>query len=106
MVPHIKVENKLHELARVEQSTFAVTAVPDEKKGERLVVLHTLPEEKLEECLDKLAQCDLPSLWKPRPDNFVRVETLPILGTGKSDLRRIRELALQSIASEGRPEKT
>ncbi len=39
MVPHIKVEEKLHELAGVTEQTFVVTGVPDEKKGERLVVL-------------------------------------------------------------------
>ena len=35
------------------------------------------------------------SLWKPRPDNFLRIETLPYLGTGKLDLRRLRELAFE-----------
>ena len=50
MVPHIKVEEKLHELAGATEQTFAVTAVPDEKKGERLMVLHTLDEHQLEEC--------------------------------------------------------
>ena len=43
MVPHIKVEEKLHELADATEQTFVVTGVPDEKKGERLVVLHKLP---------------------------------------------------------------
>src|SRR3989475_720510 len=42
MVPHIKVEDVLQELAGVSEQTFVVTAIPYEKKGERLVVLHTL----------------------------------------------------------------
>src|SRR5207244_3207518 len=42
MVPHIKIEEKLHELAGATEQCFAVTGVPDEKKGERLVVLHTV----------------------------------------------------------------
>ena len=95
MVPHIKVEDKLHELMSAADQTFVVTSVPDEKKGERLMVLHTLPEEKLEECLERLAKCDLPALWRPRPDQFLRVEKLPYLGTGKLDLRKARELALE-----------
>ena len=45
MVPHIKIEEKLHELAGATEQTFVVTGVPDEKKGERLVVLHKLPDE-------------------------------------------------------------
>jgi acyl-[acyl-carrier-protein]-phospholipid O-acyltransferase/long-chain-fatty-acid--[acyl-carrier-protein] ligase len=95
MVPHIKVEDLLQELAGVSEQTFVVTAVPDEKKGERLIVLHTLDEAKLEECLEKLGKADLPALWRPRPDQFQRVEKLPYLGTGKLDLRKARELALE-----------
>jgi acyl-[acyl-carrier-protein]-phospholipid O-acyltransferase/long-chain-fatty-acid--[acyl-carrier-protein] ligase len=95
MVPHIKVEDLLQELAGATEQTFVVTAVPDEKKGERLVVLHTLNDDRLEECLEKLGKSDLPALWRPRPDQFLRIEKLPYLGTGKLDLRKARELALE-----------
>jgi acyl-[acyl-carrier-protein]-phospholipid O-acyltransferase/long-chain-fatty-acid--[acyl-carrier-protein] ligase len=100
MVPHLKVEEKLHELAGATEQTFAVTGVPDVKKGERLVVLHTLDAARLAECLDKLADCGLPNLWIPRRDHFFRVESLPYLGTGKLDLRRIRDTALHFAAEE------
>jgi acyl-[acyl-carrier-protein]-phospholipid O-acyltransferase/long-chain-fatty-acid--[acyl-carrier-protein] ligase len=98
MVPHIKVEEKLHELAGATEQCFAVTCAPDEKKGERLVVLHTLADEKLKPVLDKLAACDLPNLWKPRPDQFFRIESLPHLGSGKLDLRKVKEIAIQSFS--------
>jgi len=94
MVPHIKVEEKLHELLDAEGQVLAVTAIPDEKKGERLVVVHTLEGDALKDCLEKLAKSDLPGLWKPRPDQFVQVEQLPYLGTGKLDLRKLREIAM------------
>ena len=42
MVPHIKVEEKLHELLEADGQVLAVTAIPDEMKGERLVVIHSL----------------------------------------------------------------
>jgi acyl-[acyl-carrier-protein]-phospholipid O-acyltransferase/long-chain-fatty-acid--[acyl-carrier-protein] ligase len=96
MVPHIKVEEELQELAGAGEQAFVVTAVPDEKKGERLMVLHTVSEEQLAECLEGLAKSDLPALWRPRRDQFVRVETLPYLGSGKLDLRKARELALET----------
>ena len=98
MVPHIKIEEILQELSGAAEQVFVVTAVPDEKKGERLIVLHTLADEALEACLNGLAKSDLPALWRPRPDQFVRVEKLPYLGTGKLDLRKARELALQTSA--------
>ncbi len=96
MVPHIKLEDKLHEIIGATEQTFAVTAVPDERKGERLIVLHTLPDDKLQDCLVQLAKSDLPALGKPRADQFIHVESLPYLGTGKLDLRRLREIALEA----------
>jgi acyl-[acyl-carrier-protein]-phospholipid O-acyltransferase/long-chain-fatty-acid--[acyl-carrier-protein] ligase len=93
MVPHLKIEEKLQELAGVAEPMFVVAAVPDEKKGERLVVLHKLAENDLPACLEKFAAGDLPNLWKPKADAFYRVENFPLLGTGKLDLRKVRELA-------------
>ncbi len=93
MVPHVRVEEKLHELAGALEQTFVVTGVPDEKKGERLVVLHRLDADALARLLERLPQLGLPNLWAPRPNQFYRVAEFPHLGTGKLDLRRLRELA-------------
>ena len=98
MVPHIKIEEKLHELAEAAEQLFVVSAVPDEKKGEKIIVLHTLTDAKLAPVLEKLAQCDLPALWKPRSNQFFRVETLPYLGTGKLDLRAVKTKAVEMAA--------
>jgi len=95
MVPHIKVEEKLHQLAGVTDQTFVVAGVPDEKKGERLVVLHRLSDHQLKTCLDQLTSCELPNLWKPRTDQFFQVEAFPYLGTGKLDLKKVRSEALR-----------
>ena len=93
MVPHIKIEEKLHELAETSEKTFVVTGVPDGKKGERLVVLHTLAPEDLRAVLEKLSSADLPNLWIPRANQFFQIEELPHLGSGKLDLRRVHEIA-------------
>ena len=63
--------------------------------GEKLIVLHTLPPEKLQDCVSGLSQSNLPALWRPRADQFLYVQSLPYLGTGKLDLRRMREIALK-----------
>jgi acyl-[acyl-carrier-protein]-phospholipid O-acyltransferase/long-chain-fatty-acid--[acyl-carrier-protein] ligase len=94
MVPHIRIEEKLHEFAATTEQTFVVAGVPDEKKGERIVVLHKLSPASLQVCLEKLAKCDLPNLWKPRADQFFHVDSFWYLGTGKLDLRKIRQEAL------------
>jgi acyl-[acyl-carrier-protein]-phospholipid O-acyltransferase/long-chain-fatty-acid--[acyl-carrier-protein] ligase len=93
MVPHIRIEEKLHELAESTEQVFAVAAVPDDKKGERIIVIHILTEIKLTTVLEKISQCDLPALWKPKANQFVHVDSIPTLGTGKMDLRAIRALA-------------
>jgi acyl-[acyl-carrier-protein]-phospholipid O-acyltransferase/long-chain-fatty-acid--[acyl-carrier-protein] ligase len=99
MVPHIKVEERLHELAGATEQTFVVAGVPDEKKGEKLVVLHKLSEAQLQPVLEKLSQTDLPNLWKPRADQFFHVDSFPMLGTGKLDLRKVKEIAMKLASS-------
>jgi acyl-[acyl-carrier-protein]-phospholipid O-acyltransferase/long-chain-fatty-acid--[acyl-carrier-protein] ligase len=95
MVPHGKIEEELLRLvASSEQGVpLAVTAVPDEKKGERLVVLHLPMSHSPEELCKALAGAGFPNLWIPSPDAFVEVAEIPVLGTGKLDLRGIKRLA-------------
>jgi acyl-[acyl-carrier-protein]-phospholipid O-acyltransferase/long-chain-fatty-acid--[acyl-carrier-protein] ligase len=97
MVPHGVVEDELH--SRLGQAgVVAVTAVPDEKKGERLVVLYSREAATDAEILQRhMAESSLPNLWKPGRDCYVEVECLPILGTGKLDLKGIKEIALAAV---------
>jgi acyl-[acyl-carrier-protein]-phospholipid O-acyltransferase / long-chain-fatty-acid--[acyl-carrier-protein] ligase len=104
MVPHIRVEERLHELAGATEQSFVVTGVPDDRKGERLLVLHTLSGEKLTALLEKLPRLDLPALWVPRPNQFFRLVEFPMLGSGKLDLRRVREIALELARRPDQPE--
>ncbi len=95
MVPHIKIEEKLQELVESPEKQFVVTGVPDGKKGERLVVLHTLEPDALKPVIEKLGKSDLPNLWIPRANQFFHIDELPHLGTGKLDLRRVHEIAAE-----------
>jgi acyl-[acyl-carrier-protein]-phospholipid O-acyltransferase/long-chain-fatty-acid--[acyl-carrier-protein] ligase len=95
MVPHVKVEEKLIELVGGdhEHVVLAVSAVPDEKKGERLVVLHTKIDKTPQQLCEGLSKAGFPNLFIPGTDSFYEVEHLPILGTGKLDLKAVKELA-------------
>ena len=95
MVPHGVVEEKLHALLELNEQRMAVVGLPDERKGERLVVLHTLGAEELEALLGKLKNCDLPNLWRPAQNAFHEIEAIPVLGTGKMDLRGVKEMAAE-----------
>lgn len=96
MVPHMLIEDKLTQLAPTPECGFAVTSVPDEKKGEQLVVLHTPCA--IDEVYKKLQESDLPKLWIPARDRFYEIDALPILGTGKLDLRRLKQIAQEKTA--------
>ena len=96
MVSHGRIEEALQEAAGSDVQVFAVTAVLDEKSGERLAVLHTIEETRLPEILEKLSVSGLPNLFLPRIDQFVKVDEMPLLGTGKLDLREIRRVAAAS----------
>jgi len=97
MVPHGKVEQALHTAAESDVQIFAVTAVPDERKGERLAVLSTIEPDRVPAIVDKLGEIGLPNLFIPRVDSFVAVEQLPLLGTGKLDLREMKRLASEAL---------
>ena len=76
-----------------------MTSVPDERKGERLAVLHTLAASAIPGLLEKLSGGGLPNLFIPRRDAFIKVETLPVLGTGKIDLRALKKIALERLGA-------
>jgi acyl-[acyl-carrier-protein]-phospholipid O-acyltransferase/long-chain-fatty-acid--[acyl-carrier-protein] ligase len=98
MVPHVKIEETLSELIgddKEEEPKVAVTAVPDERKGERLVVLHTKIDKTPEQLREALSHRGLPNLYLPATECFVEVDQLPLLGSGKLDLKRIKELAIE-----------
>ena len=93
MVPHGVVEDELH--ARLGQTgVVAVTAVPDEKKGERLVVIYAREATDVQILQRHMTESTLPNLWKPGQDSYIAVDSLPILGTGKLDLKGLKEIAL------------
>jgi acyl-[acyl-carrier-protein]-phospholipid O-acyltransferase/long-chain-fatty-acid--[acyl-carrier-protein] ligase len=93
MVSHTKIEEELQKALNETDRRVAVAGVPDENKGERLVVLHTLTDAEFEELLGKLGDLDLPNLWIPKPKAFYKVDEIPILGTGKMDLKAVKDLA-------------
>jgi len=93
MVPHLLVEEMISKSCG--DAPCAVTGLPDERKGERLAVLYTHPNLTPEELWRRLSETDLPKLWLPKLENIHHVDELPILGTGKLDLRGVRARALE-----------
>lgn len=97
MVPHVKVEEAIRQI--LGDDACVVLGIPDEQKGERLVALYAHNRITAEELWEKLNQTDLPKLWIPKPENLLRVEAIPLLATGKVDLKGARAIALEKTAT-------
>ncbi len=101
MVPHGTVEAKIVEVFSWDQTeapTLAITGIPDPVKGEAIVLLTTL-DVSAEDLRAKLLDAGLPNLWIPRLVR--RVGQIPMLGTGKIDLKACRELAIKLTQDAG-----
>lgn len=99
MVPHVGVESAVMAAAGVDEQQVAVTSIPDPKHGERLCVVYTDLGATPDEIHRRLIAAGVPRLWIPSVRDFVPVEEIPITGTGKVDLRALRELAARQPIS-------
>jgi acyl-[acyl-carrier-protein]-phospholipid O-acyltransferase/long-chain-fatty-acid--[acyl-carrier-protein] ligase len=97
MVPHMAVESAIQEATGTNEQCVAVTSLPDPKRGERLCVIHTPLGTAPQELCRRLNSGTMPRLWIPAADDFIEVEAIPILGSGKVDLRQLREIAKQRL---------
>ncbi|MBR3903644.1 MAG: AMP-binding protein [Akkermansia sp.] len=106
MVPHEGVEAALAEVFGLQESEtvqIAIASVSDSQKGEALVLLSSMPEhqrsseekEILSSIRGALADMAVPTLWTPK--YLVPVEAIPVLPTGKLDLRGCKLLAEEAL---------
>jgi acyl-[acyl-carrier-protein]-phospholipid O-acyltransferase/long-chain-fatty-acid--[acyl-carrier-protein] ligase len=98
MVPHETVEAAVNKVLRLDaeaERKVAVVGVPDEQKGEAILLLSTVAGPAVEqECIDlryKLLDDGMPSLWCPK--RIVYVPEIPVLASGKLDIKACEELA-------------
>lgn len=93
MVPHLGIEEALHKQLGATGQVLAIAGVPDERKGEKLVLLYTDEAGDALRIRQAVEAADLPNLWKPAADACFRIEAIPLLGTGKVDLKGLKEQA-------------
>lgn len=99
MVPHGTIEQRIVETFELDQSdgyVVAVMGVPDPGKGEAIVLLTTL-DLTARELRDRLLAEGIPNLWVPRV--VKKVEAIPVLGTGKLDLKACHDAAESAVAA-------
>ncbi len=96
MVPHETVESRIVEaldLANEGERTCAIMGVPDEAKGEALVLL-TTREIDAGDLRKKLNEAGVPNLWAPK--TIRKIDAIPVLASGKLDLQKCKELATRA----------
>ncbi len=98
MVPHETVEEHITRAFHLESESerkIAVVGVPDDDKGEALVLLSTIASEAVKQEIIQLRytllEQGVPSLWIPK--RIVRVEQIPVLASGKLDIKGCEKLA-------------
>jgi acyl-[acyl-carrier-protein]-phospholipid O-acyltransferase/long-chain-fatty-acid--[acyl-carrier-protein] ligase len=95
MVPHETIEQKiidLLELSGRDERPIAIVGVRDEAKGEALALLSAVDLD-LVELRKKLQEAGVPNLWIPK--HVQRVEAIPVLASGKLDLKKCQALAAE-----------
>lgn len=100
MVPHIKIEERIN--AILQNGSGAVTAIPDEQKGERLVIFYADHSICPETLWSQMNESGLPKLWIPKRENIYSIDALPVLGTGKLDLRELKKMASERTTCQPR----
>ncbi|MGJ8657201.1 MAG: AMP-binding protein [Akkermansiaceae bacterium] len=101
MVPHENLEASIIEVLGLDEETerkVAVVGVPDEKKGEAIILLSCITpvETASQACIDlryKLLDAKIPSLWCPR--DIIPVSEIPILASGKLDIKGCEDLVAE-----------
>jgi acyl-[acyl-carrier-protein]-phospholipid O-acyltransferase / long-chain-fatty-acid--[acyl-carrier-protein] ligase len=99
MVPHMKIEEVINKI--LGNAAAVVTALPDEHRGEKLIAFYTQNGISRDELWNRLNQSELPKLWIPKRENLYWLESMPLLGSGKIDLKTIKALAYEQTAKPG-----
>jgi len=96
MVPLETIEEEMHKIIGTTDRTLAIVAIPDKKRGERIVVLYLKSEAwNIGTVIKELGNRGLPNLWLPDDRDSYEVPELPVLGSGKLDLQRLKEMAVR-----------
>jgi len=93
MVPHETVEDLVNKSLghSDDERKIAIVGVPDEAKGEALILLSSEPDIDLKKLRTSLRAEGVAALWIPK--KIVDVEAIPILASGKLDIKGCENLA-------------
>ena len=98
MVPHMAIEEVYLKGLNASEVLIAVTSIADDKRGERLMVLYVEAAGDPAALHAFIEQSEIPNLWKPDRNAYVKVDHIPVTGTGKLDVKTLRVIAVDRTA--------
>jgi len=97
MVPHLALEEIFLQGLETDEQLVAVTSVPSDKRAEELVVLYLEQAGDADKLHDIICKSNLPNIFKPRRENYIRIDSMPALGSGKLDVLRLKKMAEKAV---------
>ena len=94
MVPHAAIEQAYLKALGIHSQAVAVTGIPDANKGEELIVLYLSEAGTAERLHEIIIKSNLPNIYKPKRRNYIKIDSMPTLGSGKLDIMKLRKIAL------------
>jgi acyl-[acyl-carrier-protein]-phospholipid O-acyltransferase / long-chain-fatty-acid--[acyl-carrier-protein] ligase len=94
MISHEFIECSINEILGEENRVIAVTGIPDTLKGEKIVVLYEKLSISPKKIIKVLRDKGIANIWIPKAENFVKIDKIPLLGTGKLDISKLNKIAL------------
>jgi len=90
MISLTALEERVEKVFNNDELEFLSVVMPDEKKGEKIILLISGAKLPAEQMMKELRQSGIPPLMLP--DNCIMVEEIPKLGSGKYDLVKAKRL--------------
>ncbi len=94
MISHELIESTISEILGEENRVLAVTGMPDQAKGEKIVVFYEKLTKSPKKIIKEMRERGIANIWIPKAENFVEIETIPLLGTGKLDISKLNKIAM------------
>ncbi|MCW0188290.1 acyl-[ACP]--phospholipid O-acyltransferase [Campylobacter lari] len=85
------LEEEIAEFINTDIVKFCAVALDDDKKGEMVCLLVECQEQDFEGICEVIKNSTMPAIFKP--SKYFKVEQIPLLGSGKVDLKGAKDLA-------------
>jgi acyl-[acyl-carrier-protein]-phospholipid O-acyltransferase/long-chain-fatty-acid--[acyl-carrier-protein] ligase len=82
----------------------AAVAVPDDRKGEQIILVTTCPDARRTDFIGWVHNHGVPELAVPR--RIIQVDSVPVLGTGKTDYTKVQKTVKDSMEFVATPGET